>query len=248
VPPTPPALPTDAEMGAVLREAELFRGLDPSAVDQLLPSFAPRALARNQDVFSVGEPGDTLYVVVRGRVLLKRVADDQQAVLAVLGPADMCGELSVFDPGPRTSSASAAVASVVAALHRDALLDWAAGDREITERLLRVLARRLRRTNDSMTDLLFIDVPGRLAKVLLDLASRFGTRRPGAVVVEHGLTQADLAHLVGASRETVNKALSDFADRGWLRSDIRSTLLLDVDRLAARARVNAPSLGRPARV
>jgi CRP-like cAMP-binding protein len=99
-----------------------------------------------------------------------------------------------------------------------------------------VLARRLRRTNDALADLIFTDVPGRVAKALLELASRFGTPEGEGVRVHHDLTQEELAQLVGASRETVNKALADFASRGWMRVDSRAVTLLDRERLARRAR------------
>ena len=79
--------------------------------------------------------------------------------------------------------------------------------------LLQALAQRLRRTNEAMADLVFSDVPGRVAKTLLDLADRFGTPGPDGVRVTHDLTQEELAQLVGASRETVNKALSEFASQ-----------------------------------
>jgi CRP-like cAMP-binding protein len=102
--------------------------------------------------------------------------------------------------------------------------------------LLRALAQRLRRTNEAMADLVFSDVPGRVAKALLDLAEKFGDDESDGVRVRHDLTQEELAQLVGASRETVNKALSDFANRGWLRLEGRTVLLLDRERLARRAR------------
>ena len=89
---------------------------------------------------------------------------------------------------------------------------------EIAEQLLRVLARRLRRTNDNLANLIFTDV-GRVAKQLLALAQRFGTQEDGAVRVTHDLTQEEIAQLVGASREAVNKALPDFAHRGWIRME-----------------------------
>jgi CRP-like cAMP-binding protein len=100
-----------------------------------------------------------------------------------------------------------------------------------------VLARRLRRTNDALADLIFTDVPGRVAKNLLQMAGRFGTRDGGVLRVTHDLTQEELAQLVGASRETVNKALADFASRSWLRLDGKSVIILDPERLARRARV-----------
>src|SRR5437660_323286 len=98
------------------------------------------------------------------------------------------------------------------------------------------LAQRLRRTNEAMADLVFSDVPGRVAKALLDLSDKFGEDEDQGVRVQHDLTQEELAQFVGASRETVNKALSEFANRGWLRIEGRSVVLLAKDRLARRAR------------
>ena len=87
-----------------------------------------------------------------------------------------------------------------------------------------------------MADLVFSDVPGRVAKALLDLASKFGVEaEDGSVHVVHDLTQEELAQLVGASRETVNKALADFQNRGWLRLEQRGVDLVDVERLERRA-------------
>jgi CRP-like cAMP-binding protein len=101
---------------------------------------------------------------------------------------------------------------------------------------MRVLARRLRRTDDIVCDIIFTDVPGRLAKQLLQLAQRFGVQEDGAMRVSHGLTQDELAQLVGASRETVNKALSDFSHRGWIRLDGKSVVITESESLAHRAR------------
>jgi CRP/FNR family transcriptional regulator len=86
-----------------------------------------------------------------------------------------------------------------------------------------------------MADLVFTDVPGRVAKALLDLADRFGEEQEDGLQVHHDLTQEELAQLVGASRETVNKALADFAARGWLQLSAKSVLILDPERLAKRA-------------
>ncbi|MGO2154079.1 MAG: Crp/Fnr family transcriptional regulator, partial [Brevibacterium aurantiacum] len=102
--------------------------------------------------------------------------------------------------------------------------------------LLKALAQRLRRTNETVGDLVFSDVPGRVAKALLDLASRFSKPAPDGVLVAHDLTQEELAQLVGASRETVNKALADFAARGFIRLEARSVVILDMERMRNRAR------------
>ncbi|KAH8272433.1 hypothetical protein KR044_002826, partial [Drosophila immigrans] len=116
------------------------------------------------------------------------------------------------------------------------LHDWIRAHPEISEQLLRVLARRLRRTNNALADLIFTDVPGRVAKALLQLANRFGVQEGGALRVHHDLTQEEIAQLVGASRETVNKALAEFAHRGWIRLEGKSVLISDTERLAKRAR------------
>ena len=154
-----------------------------------------------------------------------------------MGPSDMVGELSLFDPGPRTATATAVLDTRLARLRKQSLRPWLTNRPEIAEQLLRVLARRLRRTNDALADLIFTDVPGRVAKNLLQMAGRFGTRDGGVLRVNHDLTQEEMAQLVGASRETVNKALADFASRGWLRLDGKSVIIMDPERLARRARV-----------
>jgi CRP-like cAMP-binding protein len=171
----------------------------------------------------------------------RQSVDGRENLLYVMGPGDLFGELSLFDPGPRTATATAVTDSGLVSLEHTALRPWLRARPEAGALLLRVLARRLRRTNDQMADMVFTDVPGRVAKALLDLAERFGEpAQPGneaaGVRVEHGLTQEELAQLVGASRETVNKALADFATRGWLRLDSRAVVLLDRERLARRAR------------
>jgi CRP/FNR family cyclic AMP-dependent transcriptional regulator len=163
-------------------------------------------------------------------------ADGRENILALLGPSELFGELSLFDPGPRTATATALTEATMASLDQDELREWLRARPEVAEQLLGALARRLRRTNEAMADLVFSDVPGRVAKALLDLASRFGQPTPDGVRVQHDLTQEELAQLVGASRETVNKALADFASRGWLRLDARAVFLLDSERLSHRAR------------
>jgi len=120
------------------------------------------------------------------------------------------------------------------------LLAWATTRPHAAARLLHVLARRLRRTDATTIDLAVVDVQGRVATALLDFATRFGEPHGSTVQVAHGLTQVQLAQLVGASRERVNKALADFSSRGWLRLEPRSVVLTDLLELRhwAQARAN----------
>jgi len=220
-----------------LARAGLFQGVAPEAREALVSALQHADYSRGETVFSEGEQGDTLYIVLTGKVKVgRRAADGRENMLSVMGPSDMFGELSLFDPGPRTATATVLTDARLASLAHAALRPWISDRPEIAEQLLRVLARRLRRTNDALADLIFTDVPGRVAKALLGLAERFGTQEGDGVRVHHDLTQEELAQLVGASRETVNKALADFASRGWLRLEPRSVVIMDVERLARRAR------------
>jgi CRP-like cAMP-binding protein len=221
----------------VLAKAGLFQGVAPEAADALATSLTYADHVRGETVFVEGEQGDSLYIVLTGKVKVgRKAADGRENMLSVMGPSDMFGELSLFDPGPRTATATVVTDARTACLAHDSLRPWLTDRPEIAEQLLRVLARRLRRTNDALADLIFTDVPGRVAKALLGLAERFGTQEADGVRVHHDLTQEELAQLVGASRETVNKALADFASRGWMRVDSRAVTILDHDRLARRAR------------
>ncbi|OFP34351.1 CRP-like cAMP-activated global transcriptional regulator GlxR [Corynebacterium sp. HMSC071B10] len=220
-----------------LAKAGIFQGVDAEAVDTLINEMETVTFARGTTIFDEGEPGDRLYIIVDGKVKLARHAPDgRENLLSVMGPSDMFGELSIFDPGPRTSSAVCVTDVTAATMDSEMLKDWIAQHPEISQQLLRVLARRLRRTNASLADLIFTDVPGRVAKTLLQLANRFGVQEGGALRVNHDLTQEEIAQLVGASRETVNKALATFAHRDWIKLEGKSVLIVNTEHLARRAR------------
>ncbi|MBV9057910.1 MAG: Crp/Fnr family transcriptional regulator [Pseudonocardiales bacterium] len=224
-------------MNDALVRAGIFQGVDPSAVQDLRTALEPVSFPRAHVIFAEGELGDRLYIILSGKVKIGRKSPDgRENLLAVFGPSDMFGELSIFDPGPRTSTATTVTEVQAVTMDRTALREWIAKRPEIAEQLLRVIARRLRRTNNMLADLIFTDVPGRVAKALLQLAHDFGTQEGGMLRVTHDLTQEEIAQLVGASRETVNKALADFAHRGWLRLEGKSVLILEPQRLVRRAR------------
>jgi CRP/FNR family transcriptional regulator, cyclic AMP receptor protein len=221
----------------VLSRAPLFEALDSDGARALRSRMTDVELSRGERLFGEGDDGDRLYVVLDGKIKLTRAAPDgRENLLSVMGPGEMFGELSLFDPRPRTASATAITDARLAALAHDKLLIWLTGRPEVALHLLRALAQRLRRANDVMADLVFTDVPGRVAKQLLDLAGRFGEQQDDGLHVNHDLTQEELAQLVGASRETVNKALADFVARGWIHLSARSVVLIDTDRLRKRAR------------
>ncbi|NUT49508.1 MAG: Crp/Fnr family transcriptional regulator [Saccharothrix sp.] len=199
---------------------------------------AGEALAFDRDhvIFTEGEPSDRLYFIQSGKVKITRQAShDKKHMLALFGPSNIFGEVSLYDPKPRGCTATAVTEVHLLSLDRPMLRHWIAHDPNFSEGLLRALARRLRDTHSTVIDSMTNDARGRLAKVLIELAMRFGSRGVNGWWVTHDLKQVELAQLVGATRETVNKVLNDFADRGLLRLVDRGVVILDPERLARRA-------------
>jgi CRP-like cAMP-binding protein len=221
----------------VVRRAPLFTALDETAAVSLRASMDTVKIAKGSILFKEGDDGEHLYVIVDGKLKLGTSSrDGRENLLSILGPGEMFGELSLFDPGPRTSTATAVTDAKLLSLGHEKVIPWLKQHPEVSLQLLTRLSQRLRRTNEAVGDLVFSDVPGRVAKALIDLGDRFGKTTPEGLLVNHDLTQEELAQLVGASRETVNKALADFAGRGWLKLDGRSVLIADVERLSKRSR------------
>ena len=221
----------------VVRRAPLFTALDDAAAASLRASMDAVKIAKGSILFKEGDDGEHLYIIIDGKLKLGTSSGDgRENLLSILGPGEMFGELSLFDPGPRTSTATAVTDAKLLSLSHEKVIPWLRENPEVSLQLLTRLSQRLRRTNEAVGDLVFSDVPGRVAKALIDLGDRFGKTTPEGLLVNHDLTQEELAQLVGASRETVNKALADFAGRGWLKLDGRSVLIADVDRLSKRSR------------
>ena len=215
---------------SIIARIPLFEGMTPEEQEELRAMMTQTTLRRGETLFNEGDAGDRLYILLSGKVKLGHAsADGRENLLAVL-------ELTLFDPGPRSTTATAVAPTELLTLEHAQLMGFIESHPALAKDMLRALAQRLRRTNTALADLVFSDVPGRVAKALLDLADRFGSTTEDGVHVPHDLTQEELAQLVGASRETVNKSLAEFVSRGWIRLEGRAVTLLDVDRLRRRAR------------
>ena len=231
------AINKEASDEAVVRTAPLFSALDDESAASLRASMTLVKVSKGNTLFKEGDAGDRLFVVVEGKLKLGTSSiDGRENLLSILGPGDMFGELSLFDPGPRTATATAVTDARVLALAHDQVIGLVTQHPQVSLELLARLAQRLRRTNEVLADLVFSDVPGRVAKALMDLGSRFGVQKDDGLHVNHDLTQEELAQLVGASRETVNKALADFAARSWVRLEPRAVVVLDYERLSKRGK------------
>ncbi|MBM9432300.1 Crp/Fnr family transcriptional regulator [Flaviflexus equikiangi] len=221
---------------SIIASVQLFAGLSEEDQAKLAELMSEETLRRGESLFHEGDSGEHLFIIVDGKIKLGHAADDgRENLIAILGPGEIIGELSLFDKGKRSTSATAVAPTTLLALSHVDLMGFIDTNPDMAKHMLRQLAQRLRKTNEQMADLVFADVPGRVAKALLDLARRFGERTQEGVYVAHDLTQEEIAHLVGASRETVNKSLADFVSRGWIRLEGRAVTLIEIGRLEKRA-------------
>ena len=223
-----------------LLQTALFKQVSPEEADQLLPALKDITLDKGGYIFREGDTDQRMYLLQDGKVKLVRHSRDQRVqLLSIHARGEVLGEIPVFDPhgGPRTASAVAMVDHThVVSLEHDALFAWLDRHPRVAVDMLQVLANRLRANNERISDLVFMDVPARLAKTLLSLGMRFGEPIEAGLLVPHDLTQEELAQLVGSSRETVNKALMDFANRGWITRRGRSIIIYRPGALIRRSR------------
>ncbi len=232
----------------ILDRAGILESVEPDAAAALIERLDRAEFAAGRTIFHEGDPGDRVYIIIAGKVKISlRGPGGRTNLRAIMGPTDVFGELAVFDPGPRTCTATAITDVRTVWLDRATLRAWMAQWPAIAEQLLRVLSRRLRNTDDELIDLVSSDVAARVARQLLLLAERFGTPEGDALRVVHELSQDEMAQLVGADRTSVNRALRRFASRGWIVAEGKAVLIVEPDGLARRAAANSRTEAHPIR-
>jgi CRP-like cAMP-binding protein len=226
----------DRDVLAHLAGAPLFAGVPKAPLSDLAGRFVSEDFSRGSVLFHQGDDGEVLYLVQTGAVKISCLSPDgREVVLAVMGPGEVFGELSLFDAGVRTADATALEDTAVLALSHALFRPFLAEHPGVAIHLLEVLSGRLRETGEALQDVIFSDVPGRLAKRLLDLAGRYGTPDGGGTLIDLTLTQEELAQMVGAARESVNKAVASFVSRGWLEIRGRKYVVTDEPSLRRRS-------------
>jgi CRP-like cAMP-binding protein len=214
----------------LLADVDLFRSLSPEAVQRVVAASVPRSLRRGDVLFNEGDDATELFVVETGRVAIaNRSPDGRESVVALMEPGDLFGEMALFDDMGRSAQARALEVGTVHAVPYRALREELATDPELLWGVVEMLARRLRNMDNALADAVFLDVTGRTAKRLLELAG-------DADEFTLPVTQEELAGLVGASRERVNKALASFIRLGWVEQRDRRYTITDREQLTRRAR------------
>jgi CRP-like cAMP-binding protein len=222
---TPSTAPPRTDDRRILETTQLLGALPPDALDALRSASTLREVARNEVLFCQGDDANELFGIVSGRIaILTKSPDSRESLVAVLESGALFGELALFDNGPRSADARALETTQLFVVPYAAVRSAIEAHPEVLWVIVRMFARRLRATDDSLADAVFLDVPARTAKRLLEIAG-------DADEFTLPMTQEDLAGLVGASRERVNKALSLFTKLGWLSSQGRNRYRI-VDRAA----------------
>lgn len=195
----------------IFAQHAFFRGLAEVAIDELVARSRIERCRRGKTIFRRASAGTAMMAVLRGSVKICTVSrNGKEAVLNVIGPGQVFGEIAVLDGGPRTADAVALVESDILVLDRRDFLPVVRAHPELAQRLLEVLCGRLRKTSEQLEDAFFLDMPGRLAKALL--AARAGAAAGSPVQVN--LTQRELGEMIGTARESVNKLLHSWQDQG----------------------------------
>lgn len=215
---------------ALLARSDLFSAFDEVALNAVLEAAEAVRCDRGFVVFSEGEAAQHLFVVRSGRIAVgRRSPDGRESLVALMEEGDLFGEMALFDDGPRSASARALEASELLRIAYAPVKAALDARPELLWDVVGLLARRLRSTDSALADAVFLDVTGRTAKRLLELAG-------DAEEFQLPITQEELAGLVGASRERVNKSIAAFIRLGWIEQYDRRYRIAQRERLAQRAR------------
>jgi CRP/FNR family cyclic AMP-dependent transcriptional regulator len=216
-----------AEMTDLLRRTDLLRSVPDADLAALAGVSRVRAFRRGQVVCSAGDTGDTFMVVISGRVkVLVRSADGGELTLAAVGPGETLGEVSVADGGPRSADVETLEDSQLLLVPRERVQDICARVPSAGQALASSVAVTLRRLTDATSDLVFLDLPRRVAKVLLSQPL------DGDGVIQPHLSQAQLAHQAAGTRQSVNAAMRGFERRGWIEVNGRAVTVRQPEELA----------------
>src|SRR5437588_957141 len=204
----------------LLAQVGLFSDLTTAELVGLASLMRPRPYAKDEVIYLRGDPVTAFYVIASGKVKIALTSPDgKELILRRLGPGGFHGELALLDDEPRSADAVATEASVQLVLQRDAFRQFLSEHPDIATKLLGTVSQYLRRNAELIQDATFLDVPARLARILLELATVPGSTSeippPGAIIPDR-MKQGELASLVGATRESINKWLGAFEKQGLI--------------------------------
>ena len=204
----------------LLRTVPIFSELSEADIASLARLTSRRSCPKDTVVFFENEEGDTFFIIVEGRIKVTILGDDgREVILSVLGPGDFFGEMALLDNEPRSATAIAVEESELLSLHRSDFQSVLNDNKSITSALIRVLSARLRRANHQISTLALLDVYGRVARVIVDMAREEGKRLRDGRIAFRRATHQEIANRIGTTRETVTRMLKDLERQGLIHID-----------------------------
>jgi CRP/FNR family cyclic AMP-dependent transcriptional regulator len=222
---------------AALRRSPLFSGIEEADVERCCEALRHRHFRRGETIFHVDDPGDTLHIVVSGAVLVEVPSPEggEPAILATLGAGDCFGELALLDGAPRSATVVAVEPTETLVLARSLFEELVESSPTLRRALFASLAAEVRRLTGRIEDLHFLGLGERLASRILEEAEAADPERRSDVQLPWPYTQAELAGMIGGSRESVNRLLGELAAQGIVRIERDRLVIADLDRLAEAA-------------
>jgi len=219
-----------------LGRCPLFSGCQLDVLSTVASRLRLRRFRRSEVIFHQGDAGDSLHIIASGAVkIVLPSAEGDEAIIATLRPPDFFGELALLDNQPRSATATAVEPTATLALSRSNFLELVNAHDQLRDALLAALVSELRRLTGHVEELHFLDLAGRLARRLLQLAEEQGPAGTGAVTLDWPYTQSDLAAMIGGTRQSVNKLLGALITEGLVRLERDSLVLTDREALERRA-------------
>ena len=233
VPTGRPTTPMTTQTADFLATIPLFSGLHRDELTKFAELTRERAYPKGSVILFQDDPGDSLFVLRQGRVKVVLIGEDgREVILGVLEPGAHFGELALIDDQPRSAHVIAMDDAQLLILRREDFRRRVEANPTVAWALLTELSRRLRRADQKIGGLVLLDVPGRIARLVLDLAAE-----SGGATIEKALTHQTIAQMIGASRETVSRAMKEFQDLGLIRVERRRIAVGNREALEKRAQI-----------
>lgn len=218
-----------------LKKINLFTEMSSEEMETLARKTRMESVSKKTPIFFPGDPSKQVYLLKEGRVKLSRISEEgREVTITLLEPGEIFGELEVLGDAPRDTLAEALDDSKICVVSKDLFLEMISRKPEFSFRLTKLIGFRMRKIENRVEDLVFKDVPARLAHLLLDLAKDYGKETSDGVFLQIKLTHQEIANLIGSIRETVSAVLGDFKRDGWIAFEGRQIKLLKPSHLKKR--------------
>jgi CRP/FNR family cyclic AMP-dependent transcriptional regulator len=219
----------------LLKQVPLFRSLRPEDSRHIAELLQKHILRKGEVLFRNGEEGHSLYMITSGKIkIVRQSRDGGEMILAVISSGDFCGEMALLDGMPRSADAVAVEETHLYGLNRKDFLAYVMKNETAVKAILFALSKRLRKADDFLEDIFFLNVAARLSKKLVELAVSNGIREDGNGPIKLSVTQKDLAGMIGATRESVNKELRVLREKNLVSLSGNAILIQDVEALKKR--------------